>query len=515
MNRLKEQALSAPPEHGAIEQSPALQSTNWQWHAMRLGALVLLTALAMLVQGYHPGLEDDAFYLAAIKKNLHPALFPHDSDFFQVQFQATIFDKLIAFFIRLTHLPVGWAVLLWQFASIFLILWGCWAISQRCFREAHTQWTSVALVAFLLNLPVTGIGLTLVDQYLHPRALATAAILGAIVATLEKRRGLAALLLGLALMVHALMASFGVSLCLFLGWEPRQRSTRALALALPLGWVFEPASEAWRQAAATRPFYHLREWHWYEWLGVFGPLLLLWIFRLIARRDRSPMMARLCGRLLAFGIFQLAVGLVIMLTPGLERLRPFEPMRFLHLIYLLFFLLAGGLIEQYLLRAHVYRALLLFIPLAFGMFYAQRQMFPSTEHFEWPGATSRNAWVKAFYWIRQNTLTDSQFAIDPYYMALPGEDYHGFRALAERSVLADYVKDAGMVARVPHLAKRWRTEVDAQRGWRNFQPADFQRLKTQFGVNWVVLARRPSLQPDAAEMPCPYQNDQVLVCRVD
>jgi hypothetical protein len=310
------------------------------------------------------------------------------------------------------------------------------------------------------------------------------------------------------------MASFGISFCLFLGWSPRQRYSRAVALALPLGWVFEPASDAWRQAAVTRPFYHLREWHWFEWLGVFAPLLL-WVFRQIARRDRSPMMERLCGRLLAFGVFQLAVGLVIMLTPSLERLWPLEPMRFLHLIYLLFFLLAGGLIGQYILRAHVYRALLLFIPLALGMFYAQRQMFPATEHFEWPGTNSRNAWVQAFDWIRQNTPTDSQFAIDPYYMALPGEDYHGFRALAERSVLADYVKDAGMVARVPHLAERWRTEVNAQRNWRNFQPADFQRLKTQFGVNWVVLARRPSLQPGVAEMPCPYQNAQVLVCRVE
>jgi len=515
MNSLKEEVLSVAPERAVIELSPALESVQRPRNSTHLGLLALLTALAMLVQGYHPGLEDDAFYLAAIKKNLHPALFPHDSDFFQVQFQATIFDKLIAFFVRLTHLPVGWAALLWQFAAIFLILWSCWAISRRCFREAHAQWASVAMVAFLLNLPVTAIGLTLVDQYLHPRALATAAILGAIVATLDKRRGLAALLLGLAFIVHALMASFGVSLCLFLGWDFRQRYSRMVALALPLGWVFEPASDAWRQAAVTRPFYHLRAWLWYEWLGVFAPLLLLWIFRLIARRDRSPIMARLCGRLLAFGVFQLAVALVIMLTPSLERLWPFEPMRFLHLIYLLFFLLAGGLIGQYVLRARVYRALLLFIPLAFGMFYAQRQMFPATAHFEWPGTASRNRWVQAFDWISQNTPTDSQFAIDPYYMALPGEDFHGFRALAERSVLADYVKDAGMVARVPHLAERWQAEVNAQHDWRNFRPADFQQLKTRFGVNWVVLARRPSLQTGVAGMPCPYQNDQVLVCRVD
>jgi len=72
---------------------------GWGWLAL------LLAAFAMLVQGYHPGLEDDAFYLAAIKQNLNPPLFPHDADFFRVQFQATVFDKLIAFSLRWTHVP--------------------------------------------------------------------------------------------------------------------------------------------------------------------------------------------------------------------------------------------------------------------------------------------------------------------------------------------------------------------------------------------------------------------------
>ncbi len=513
MNASKEQALNAAPA-GTAEALAAARRSQQGARVKHLGMIALLTAAAMLVQGYHPGLEDDAFYLAAIKKNLHPGLFPHDSDFFRVQFQATVFDKLIALFIRLTHLPVGWGVLLWQFASIFLILLGCWQISRRCFRQVHAQWAAVAMVAFLLNLPVGGIGLTLVDQYLHPRALATAAIMGAIVATLDRRRGVAALLLGLAFAVHALMASFGISFCLFLGWERRPRYSRAVALALPLGWVFEPANQAWRQAALTRPFYHLRDWQWYEWLGVFGPLVLLWAFRLIARRNGSAVMERLTGRLLAFGIFQLAVGLVIMLSPGMERLWPLEPMRFLHLVYLLLFLIGGGLIGQYVLGKHIYRALLLFVPLALGMFYAERQMFPATEHFEWPGARSRNCWVQAFEWISKNTPAGSQFAIDPYYMALPGEDYHGFRALAERSVLADYIKDAGMVARVPRLAERWQTEVNAQRDWKNFRAADFERLKNRFGVDWVVLARPPA-QTETAGLPCPYQNGQVLVCRVE
>jgi len=43
---------------------------------------------------------------------------------------------------------------------------------------------------------------------------------------------------------------------------------------------------------------------------------------------------------------------------------------------------------------------------------------------------------------------DAYFALDPDYMAAPGEDYHSFRALAERSQLADNIKDASMVTLV-------------------------------------------------------------------
>jgi hypothetical protein len=486
-----------------------------------LALLLLLTALAILVQGYHPGLEDDAFYLAAIKRNLNPALFPHDSDFFRLQFQATIFDKLIAASIRWSHVPLAWGIFLWQFAVTFLILWGCLQISRRCFSQGHAQWAAVAMVAALLTIPVSGTAISLTDQYLHPRALATALILGAIVAVLEERRLLAGTLLALAFAIHAIMASFGISFCIFLGWKGKAwkseklHPTQLAILLLPLGWIFEPASPAWRQAAATRHFYHLGEWRWYEWLGVFAPLLLLAFFRWLAQRHRLPLAARLASRLALYGVFQLAAALAIMLPPGLERLRPFEPMRFLHLVYLLMFLLAGGLIGQYILGRHAYRWILLFVPLGLGMLYAQRQMYPSTEHVEWPSATTRNGWVQSFAWIRQNTPVDSLFALDPDYMQLPGEDYHGFRALAERSVLADNGKDAGMAARVPSLAERWQKEVAAQNGWTNFQPSDFQRLKSTFGVNWVLLATPGVPGPGPPGMTCPYRNPQVLVCRVD
>jgi hypothetical protein len=343
-------------------------------------------------------------------------------------------------------------------------------------------------------------------------------------------------LLAIAFAVHAIMASFGISFCAFLWWNlrksdvetaasnrPVERSSTAalsitsafglFALLIPLGWIFEPASDAWRQAASTRSFYFLARWQWYEWLGVFAPIVLLFIaLRVLRSRQEgdSTALRPLVTSLIYYGVFQTIVGLVIMLPTSLERLRPFEPMRYLHLLYMLFFLILGGLLGRYALDRHIYRWALLFVPLGAGMFYAQRQMFPATEHVELPGSESRNAWLQAFAWIRQNTPVDSLFALDPHYVELPGEDYHGFRALAERSALADYDKDAGMAARVPRLAPRWLKEVNAQSGWQSFHAADFERLKNDFGVTWVVLSARDA----PAGMTCPYQHQQLRVCRL-
>jgi hypothetical protein len=489
-----------------------------------LALLACLALVAMAIMGYHPGLEDDSFYLAAIKRNLNPSLFPHDADFFRVQFQATIFDKLIASSVRLTHLPLAWMSLLWQFIAIFFVLHGCWRIAHRCFPTAESHWAATALVAAVLTMPLPGVAINLADQYLHPRTLATAAILAAIVAVIDRRLWLVGVLLAFAFAVHAIMACFGISFCFFLWWWMRQPLGSEPAVSLvtasivPLGWIFEPASDAWRHAASTRGFYFPGRWHWYEWLGVIAPIILLFAFRRFLQSHPDPNneceIVPLTNAMLSYGAFQTIFGLMIMLPPGLERLRPFEPMRYLHLLYLLFFLLAGGLIARYFLDRRVYRWLLLFVPLCLGMLYAQRQMYPASAHLELPWVQPANPWLQAFSWISANTPSDALFALDPHYETLPAEDFHGFRALAERSVLADYEKDGGMAARVPSLAPRWLKEVTTLNGWKDFQPKDFGRLKETFGVTWIVLSTKDAAYSQAKDMQCPYANQEVQVCHL-
>jgi hypothetical protein len=330
-------------------------------------------------------------------------------------------------------------------------------------------------------------------------------------------------LLVVALTMHPIMAALGASFCFFLDYAlaRRQNTDResrglpdpapiALATMAPLVWIFEPVSDAWRRAAGHSSYYFLSRWQWYEWLGVFAPLFLLWWIRRLSLRNGSAAAARIASSLMSYGSVQLLVALAILCPQSLERLRPLQPMRYLHLLYLLLALLAGGAIGQRILRRRAYRWVLLFLPLAAGMFCAQRQVFAGTEHLELPGRATQNQWIAAFQWVSRNTPTDALFALDPQYVRQPGEDFHSFRAIAERGMPADAVKDAPVVTQVPRLAKRWQEETEARAGWNRFQKPDFERPHERYGVTWVVLER-----PGVAGLNCPFQNDHPLVCRLN
>ena len=172
------------------------------------------------------------------------------------------------------------------------------------------------------------------------------------------------------------------------------------------------------------------------------------------------------------------------------------------------FLCIGGFLGEYVLKDRALRWLALFVPLCCGMFAAQRSLFPASAHVEWPGRAPKNPWAQAFVWARQNTPEDAVFALDPWYLHIAGEDEIGFRCLAERSRLADAVKDNGVVSMFPPLADEWWSQVQAQTPWSNLQAADFARLKNQYGITWIVLEKPVS------GIECAYQNAAVRVCRL-
>jgi hypothetical protein len=478
------------------------------------------TLLGLAVMGYHPGIEDDGVYLAAVKSDLNPALYPYDANFFRVQLQATFFDTWIADFVHLTGIPVPATELFFQFAAIALIVFACWMIVRRLFKDTRAQWAGVALVTAMFTLPVAGTALYLVDQHLHPRNVATAIILLAVSRILAGKKWQALPLLLLSFLLHPIMGAMGISFCVFLimvmseplrDWLRSRRSAKigSLVAFVPLGWIFEPPTLIWRGAVATRTYMCFYHWAWYEWLGAIAPLFLFWLLWRIARKKGEILLGRFAVAVLFYGVFQMAVALLIVGVPALIRLTPMQPMRFLQLVYVFMTLIGGCLVGKYLLKASIWRWAVFLLAINAGMFISQRLLFSGSEHLELPGQSSANPWLQAFSWIRQNTPTNAYFALDPEYLAAPGEDYHGFRALAERSQLADNIKDAAVVTQVPELGEVWARQVKAQKGWSRFQLTDFERLKAAFGVNWVLVS-----YPQSVKMDCPWHNAALTVCQV-
>jgi hypothetical protein len=469
--------------------------------------LSVLTCAAVLVQGYHVGIEDMAVYLPAIKKIINPALYPYDANFFFLYTRWTLYHRTVAAIVRADHLPLEWSLFVLHIVSIFLILLACFQLIRKCFRERAAQWCGVAFVAVLLTMPVAGTALFITDQHLHPRNFATAFLLFGAVAALE-RRPITLLWIVITALCHPTMAIYGTFHIVILACGSFSAQSATAFAGIPLG---APPNPLWRKAMADRSYPYPFSWTWYEWLGALAPIAFLEFFARVGRREGMALFERVCRCL----VISTSLGIVIAvfvseyLQTQTQTWARFEPMRILHFPYVVFLLFSGGMLGKYLLRDRSLRWAALFVPLALAMFHFQRLEFPSSYHIEWPGRSPRNAWVQAFVWVRENTPRSAFFALDPRYMHSPGEDYYGFRAFAERSALADNEKDTSTVAVFPDLAWQWNLEVTDRENWARFTLADFEFLKKKYGVTWVIVER-----PGIPGLPCPYTNPAVAVCQI-
>jgi hypothetical protein len=468
----------------------------------------LLTCLAIALHGYHGGVEDAEIYLPGVLQHLQPELFPRNAEFFNSHAGMTLFPAFMAASVRLLHLPSGTVMLLWHVATIFGLLLGSLRIARLCFHDRHAVWCGVTLVASLLTIPVAGTALYIMDQYVTSRSFSTAGSVLALACVLERRYRAAAGWTLFTVLVHPLMSVFLLALSATIWFFDRVRTAQTEAPAVLAVVMFPPVTTAYREVLRSHPYFLLSNWNIYERLGILGPLaIFVAIAVLLPRRGR---LARLLLAVATFEALFAASALFVSMPGPLERFAELQPMRCLLLVYILLFLVGGCLLGELLLRRRIWRWALLFGPLCAGMAVAQVRLFPESSHLEWPWQGPRNAWAAGFEWVRTNTPQDAYFALDPDYERLPGEDEHGFRAIARRSMLADNGKDSGAVSMFPMLAREWSEQVNARRGWKQFARADFLKLKARFGVDWVVLQK-----PAVAGLACPYQNDHILVCRIE
>jgi hypothetical protein len=480
--------------------------------------LSCLTLLAVLVHGYHLGADDSEIFVPAIKRVADPGLYPFGSEFFMSHARLSLFPNLVGNSARLTHLPIDLVIFCWHVGCIFLLLLAAWQLLRVCFDSAAAHWGGVALLAGALSVPVAGTALVIMDPYLTARSLSTPLTLFAVACYVAgKRRQAVAWLIATAL-IHPQMAVYGVAFlgCLQLARRLRPSASMETAPALtflaafPFLLELEPARGAAREALLSRTYFFVSNWAWYEWVGVFAPLALAWWCSSRKVEGTMPAFRSLLRTFVPFGLLFTVAGVALACSPRLDNFTCIQPMRAFHILYVIFFAMLGGLLGEYVLRKSVLRRVALFLPLAVSMYFLQQSQFPNSAHVEWPGYGYHNAWNSAFSWIRLHTPKDAVFGLDPNYMLVRGEDQHGFRAIAERSALADAVKDSGAVSLFPQLANDWKRQVQAQSGWAHFDRGDFEHLARLYPVTWIVTQ-----SPGPAGLACPYHDEGLSVCRIE
>ena len=355
--------------------------------------LVLLTVGALFVHGYHPGIEDAEIYTPGIKKLLNPSLYPFGSEFFLNHARLSLFDELIAASVRATHLPFDVMIFGWYLASIFLMLLACWRLSVECFQEPEARWAAVATVAALLTLPVAGTSLYIADQYVTSRSIVTFAVLFAVLGALKGRMIMWALWSAVALCVHPLMGALGVTYTLILWWMKRRHFSLnipylLLPAALPVINLNPVPSRAYQQAVGTRSYFFLLQWEWYEWLGAIAPFFLLWLIWRSSKKEPTDAVGVMSLSLIAYGWLYIALAFVLTIPVYFQGLARLQPMRSLHLLYILMFLFFGGLLGRHVLRRQPLRWIALLAPICVTMTVAQRQILPGSPHIEWPTQAS-------------------------------------------------------------------------------------------------------------------------------
>jgi hypothetical protein len=491
-------------------------------------ALTVITLLSFLLLGYHPFAEDAGIYRSGINLALDPALYPASGLFILAHMHHTLFPYFFALVTQTLHLPLAWILLCAHVALLWLLLYAARRIAVLCFAHSVAQWTAVALTAFSLAIPVAGTALTLADPYLTPRSFATSFTLLLLCAVLDLRPRLAALSLLIAGCFHPLMAIYAAAFALVL-WTVHARrlhGTLRLCLAAVLGATILALTQqgvgespAYIHAALTRTYFYLSDWQWYELAGLAAPLaIFVWIYWIDRAQPASHARNRaaFAGTALACGMTAILISAIFVQPASRSHLLArLQPLRIFHTIYILLFILLGGMLAERLPRRIQRPGIALVLCTVAGiMFFVERQTFPASAHLEMPWRAPRNPWQQAFLWARDNTPQNAIFALDANYITRDGEDAQNFRAIAQRSALPDYSKDGGSSAIFPQLAAAW--QDGEQRSADISTLTDTARINrlAPGGVTWIVLQEKYQQGSVQTHLPCPYRNNTVLICRL-
>jgi hypothetical protein len=527
-------AATAPPLRTLEREEPSTAEDLVRENRQGLLAASVLTILVVLMQGYHPYAEDGGLYLAGIKRVLHPDLYPYWSGFTTAHLRFSLFAPMVALLVRVTHLSLMRVMLLVYLASLWATVYAVWQLARRCYSETEARYGGTAFVALLLGVPVAGTSLMLMDPYVSARSISTPCGLFALVAIIDTARqinhgervAMSSILvclgsLSLAALVHPLMAAYALGWVLVLA--------TALLIGRQLQWAvyglfgliaiiaaavlirFSPMPPSgYIDVARTRAYWFLGYWHWYEIAGLAAPLIVVAAISFHQKNKLDNIVKSLARTGFVVGVLSLVVAMLFA-RPGMASyaVARLQPLRIFQTVYVITILVVGAGLGKFVLKRGIWRWTLMITSLGAIMLYAQLQLFPSSDHFEFPWLAPANGWEQAFLWIKSHTSHDAVIALDADYITSRGEDAQNFRAIAERSAIPDYSKDGGIASIAPDLTADWMRGESVQKGLNDETDAERMAALRAAHADWVILSSGAT-----TGLACEYTNDAAKICRV-
>ena len=483
------------------------------------GAALFCVLATFNAAGYRYGVSDQAFYVPAIFLSVDPSLYPHDSSLIRAQADLIVFDELGAI---LSH-ATGWSLptlfFVGYLASLLLLL----ATAAALGRTLYRSWWTVAALGFALTLRhrITDTAVNTLEGYLHPRMLAFAIGVGALLAFVRGRSWTALALAAAAGFFHPTIALWFVvwiASGIFVSDARARRPLLACAAVAsmvafwalswgPLHDRLVRMDDAWLAVLAGKDYLFPTAWPWYAWILNLGYLIAIVAIYRYRRRVAavSPREAGLvAGCAALFLIFLVSLPLTstrLALAVQLQTSRVFWMFDLLATIYVVWLLAESPIYTRWpisSLRAR--RAAVAVIAAAafarggYVMFVEQAERSP----FEIEPPTTE--WTEVMDWAAR-TPPGTNLLADPGHAWRYGRSV---RVASQRDVYLEEVKDTAFSIYSGRVARRVFQRIQDLGDFQQLTPAHARALAVKYDLHYLI-SERP------IDLPVAYRNGRFSV----
>jgi hypothetical protein len=479
--------------------------------AALVGFALLATANSA---GYRYGVSDQAFYVPAVLKSLHPTLYPRDSVLLATQTHFTLADDGLAAIARLTGagLPAIFVVV------YALTLAGLFAAAVALARGLRVSWWTTATFLLLLTFRhrIARTGANSLEGYMHPRMIAFALGVAALAAIVRGRYRWAFVWIGAAALIHpttALWFALAAGAALLVGqpaWRRVLVPVAALAaaaagwavLAGPLTGRLGIMDPAWLAVLAQKDYLFPSAWPPSAWaINLAYPVVIVLVYR--RRRSRGLLApgepALVAGMLALVAVFLISVPFSaahVALAVQLQVNRVFWLTDVVTAAYVAWWL-AEDLVRRRAAGRVLLVALLAAASVGRGVYVLHAASRPLVQ-VDLPATP----WVEAMTWLRTQPAS---------WLVLADPD-HGWkygisvRVAAERDTVLETGKDSAMAMYDRAIAMRVADRMTALAGFDRLSAADARALAARYGADVLVASATRTIM-----LPVLYRNGQFTI----